>query len=242
MSTILILTKKEVAVYFDSLMAYILLVLFLGFSGFFTWLYGSDIFFSGQASLLVFFNWAYWILFFFIPGLTMRSLAEEKNTGTIEMLSTKAISDWQIICGKFFAVWFLVIAALFLTLPYYFTIITLGDVDHGSILGGYLALVLYSATLISIGIFASSITENQIVAFLLTLLIALFFQIIFQILAMQISGWMALTLYYLSFNTHFQSLIRGVIDSRDLIFFLTFIVLGLMFAKHVLSKRLQIIR
>jgi len=101
MREVLIICRKELRSFFDSLIAYILLVLFLGFSGFFTWMYGSDIFLVGQTTLRGFFSVAYWSLFFFIPALTMRLLAEEKKTGTIELLLTKAVSDRQVVLGKF---------------------------------------------------------------------------------------------------------------------------------------------
>src|SRR5579872_368419 len=111
MSPIWVIARRELASFFDSLIAYILLVLFLGFSGFFTWLYGSDIFLVGQASLQSFFGVAYWTLFFFIPAITMRLLAEERKTGTIELLLTKAISDRQVVTGKFLAAFLLIVIA-----------------------------------------------------------------------------------------------------------------------------------
>lgn len=237
MKSIWIITKKELTEYFDSLMAYVLIVLFLGFSGFFTWLFGNDIFSIGQASLIIFFQWAFWTLFFFIPGITMKSLSEENNSGTIEMLTTKAVSDWQIVVGKFFSAWLLVIIALVLTLPYYFTVSKLGNVDHGAIIGGYLALILISGVYISIGIFASGISKNQIIAFLLTLFIAIFFQLLFEMLSANMLGPIGNILSFLSINTHFMSMSRGVIDSRDLIYFLSMIFTGLILAKYMLSRK-----
>ncbi len=127
------ITKRESQAFFDSLIAYIMLVAFLGFSGFFTWLYGSDVFFVGQASLQSFFSIAYWTLFFFIPAITMRMLAEEKKTGTIELLLTKAVTDRQVVVGKFLACLLLIVIALAFTLPYYITVAYLGNVDHGAI-------------------------------------------------------------------------------------------------------------
>ena len=112
MNTIWILTKREFRSFFDSLIAYILLVLFLGISGFFTWLFGSDVFFVGQASLRAFFMIAYWTLFFFIPALTMRLLAEEVRSGTIELLLTRAITDRQVVVGKFLSTLLLILVAL----------------------------------------------------------------------------------------------------------------------------------
>src|SRR5688500_10792763 len=166
MHAIWIIAKRELNSFFDSLIAYIMLVLFLGFSGFFTWLLGSDIFFTGQASLESFFNVAFWTLFFFIPALTMRLLAEEKKTGTLELLLTKAVTDRQVVAGKFLSAFILVLVALLLTTPYVITIATLGNIDAGQIFCGYLGMLLMSAMYISIGLYTSSITSNQVVAFL----------------------------------------------------------------------------
>ncbi|MFO7863800.1 MAG: ABC transporter permease, partial [Salinivirgaceae bacterium] len=160
MRQIWVITKRELNAFFDSLMAYIMLIAFLGFSGFFTWISGSDVFFMGQASMKPFFSVAYWTLFFFIPALTMRMLAEEKRSGTIEMLITKPVSDWQIIMGKFLSILILIGISLALTLPYYITIWNIGPIDHGAVWTGYLGLILMSASYISIGLFTSSITNN----------------------------------------------------------------------------------
>ncbi len=237
MKQIGIVVIRELQSTFDSLMAYIMIVAFLGFSGFFTWLYGSDVFFIGQASLQSFFSIAYWTLFFFIPALTMKLVAEEKKTGTLEMLLTKPVTDWQILWGKFLATLLLIVVALVLTLPYYVTVANLGKADHGAILTGYLALILMSATYISIGIFTSSLTNNQIVAFLLALLIGIFFHIIFGLLAGNLSGIIGSVFQYLSISTHFESMSRGVIDSKDLIYFSSVILLGMAGAEAILAKR-----
>ncbi|MFW5780994.1 MAG: ABC transporter permease subunit [Bacteroidota bacterium] len=232
-----IIAKRELGSFFDSLMAYVMLVLFLGFSGFFTWLYGSNIFFIDQASLQAFFSIAYWTLFFSIPALSMRMIAEEKKTGTIELLLTKPVTDWQLVVGKFLATLLLVLIALALTLPYYFTVWKLGPVDHGAVWSGYLGLILISATYISIGIFASSISNNQIVSFLLALFIGIFFHIIFDVLATSFSGSVGQIFDYLSANTHFESISRGVIDSKDIIYFLSIIFVALFATELVLAKR-----
>ena len=237
MKAIWIITNKELKSYFDSLIAYVLLILFLGFSGFFTWLYGNDIFMVGQASLNVFFSWSFWTLFFFIPGITMRTVAEEMHSGTIELLSTKAVSNWQILSGKFLAAWLLVLIALLLTLPYYISVSRLGNVDHGAIIGGYLGLLLISGTYISIGIFASSISRNQIIAFLLTLFIAIFFQLIFDLLSRNMTGGIATFFNYINLNSHFGSISRGVIDFRDIFYFFSMIFTGLLLANFMLSKK-----
>lgn len=240
MKQIWIITKRELRSYFDSLMAYIMIVLFLGFSGFLTWIKGfgnSDIFFVNQASLMVFFQVAYWTLFFFIPALSMRLIAEENRSGTLELILTKPVSDWQFVVGKFLATIILISITLALTLPYYFTIWSLGPVDHGAIWSGYLGLLLMSATYISIGIFASSITNNQIVSFLLALFIGIFFHLLFGLIASGMSGFLGNLFNFLSLSTHFESVSRGVIDSKDIIYFLSIIFIGLFSSEAVLSKR-----
>ncbi len=237
MKSVWIITKRELNSFFDSLMAYILIVVFLGFSGFFTWIQGSDVFFINQATLQSFFSIAYWTLFFFIPALTMRSIAEEKKTGTIEMILTKPISERQFVFGKFLAILLLIVVALALTLPYYITLAGLGKVDHSAILFGYLGLLLMSAAYISIGIFTSCLTNNQIVAFLLALCIGVFFHILFDVFSYGIPGFLSKAFHYLSMSTHFESISRGVLDSKDLIYFLSIIALGLGSSELFLSKK-----
>lgn len=237
MRAIWTIAKRELNSFFDSLMAYIMLIAFLGFSGFFTWLYGADIFFVKQASLQSFFSIAYWTLFFFIPALTMRQFAEENRAGTIELLLTKPVSDWQVVLGKFLSTFVLILIALALTLPYYITVANIGSIDHGSVWSGYLGLILMSAAYISVGIFTSSVSNNQIVSYLLALFIGIFFQIIFSMLSSNFSGFVGEALSFLSVSTHFDSISRGVIDSKDLIFFLSVIFLGLILTEGNLSKK-----
>jgi ABC-2 type transport system permease protein len=237
MNKVWIITKRELGSFFDSLIAYILLIAFLGFSGFFTWMYGADVFFSGQASLASFFNIAYWTLFLFIPLITMRMLAEEKRSGTLDLMLTKAVSDRQIVLGKFMACVLLIFVALLCTIPYYLTVASIGNVDHGSIICGYLALLLLSGAYIAIGIYASSTTNNQIVAAMLALLISLLFHLIFAVIAGSTQGVLAELMSFLSTTTHFDSMTRGVIDSKDLLFFFSIMVMGIVMAEVNLAKR-----
>lgn len=231
------IAKRELGSFFDSLMAYIMLAAFLGFSGFFTWIFGSDVFFIKQASLQPFFSIAYWTLFFFIPALTMRLFAEENRSGTIELLLTRPVTDWQVISGKFLATLMLIAISLLLTLPYYVTVSFLGPVDHGSVITGYFGLILISSAYISIGLFASSFSNNQIVAYLIALVIGIFFHIIFDILSRSLSGFMGEIISYLSITQHFDSISRGVIDSRDVIFFLSVMFVGLILTEMNLLKK-----
>ncbi|MFC2097996.1 ABC transporter permease subunit [Bacteroidota bacterium] len=237
MKQIWIITKRELKSFFNSLMAYIMLIAFLGFSGFFTWLFGSDVFMVGQASLQSFFGIAYWTLFFFIPALTMGLIAEETRSGTIEQLLTKPVNNWQVLGGKFLSTLLLIMIALALTIPYYITVSSLGPVDHGAVWTGYLGLILMSAMYISIGVFASSISNNQIIGFLLALFIGLFFHIIFGILSSSSAGIIGKILNYLSMQTHFESISRGVIDTKDLVYFLSIIAISLFSAESILTKR-----
>ncbi len=237
MKEIWIIARRELNAFFNSLMAYILLIAFLGFSGFFTWISGADVFMVGQANMQSFFGIAYWSLFFFIPAMTMGLISEETRSGTIELLLTKPITDWQVILGKFLATLLLVCIALAFTLPYYITIATLGPLDHGSVWTGYLGLILMSSSYIGIGLFASSLSKNQIVAFLIALLIGIFFHIIFGVLAGNFTGFLGGIFSYLNLNTHFESISRGVIDTKDLIYFFSLIALSLVLAETNLTRR-----
>lgn len=237
MKPIWIITKRELNSYFDSLIAYFILAIFLGFSGFLTWLAGSDIFRIGQATLLPFFRFAYWTLLFFIPAVTMRMIAEEKKTGTIELLLTKAITDRQVILGKFLASVILICIALLCTLPYVITVASYGNLDLGVAICGYLGLILMSSAYVSIGLYMSSLTGNQITALLLSWIICLIFGLLLDIIANTFTGIIGETLSLLSFSTHFESIQRGVIDLKDIIFFLSVTFLGLFMSEISLSKR-----
>ena len=224
--------------FFDSLMAYIMLIVFLGISGLFTWLFGGgDIFFVGQASLGSFFSVAFWTLFFFIPAVTMRMISEEERAGTLELLATKPISQFQIVAGKWLAAWLLIAISLALTLPYYITVASLGPIDHGATISGYLALLMISAVYTSIGIFMSSLTSNQIVAFIGSLFIAIFFQMLFGQMASVLPEFLADIVEYLSLNQHYQTMSRGVIGIGNITYLLSLTILGFLFASASIKRR-----
>lgn len=230
--------KREINAFFDSLMAYIMLIVFLGISGLFTWLFGGgDIFFVGQASLGSFFGVAFWTLFFFIPAVTMRMMAEEEQAGTLELLATKPISHLQIVAGKWLAAWLLIAISLVLTIPYYITVANLGPIDHGATVSGYLALLLISAAYTSIGIFASSLTGNQIVAFITSLFIAIFFQMLFGQMASILPDFLANIAEFLSLTQHYQTMARGVIGISNITYLLSLVLLGFLFASASLKRR-----
>ena len=236
-SPTLTIAMRELKSHFDSLTAYILLVLFLGFSGFFTWVYGNDVFFYGQASLQSFFSTAYVTLFLLIPALTMRTIADEMRSGTIEMLLTKPIMKWQIVAGKYLSVILLIIIALSLTLPYYITVACLGPIDHGAVLCGYFGLLLMSSAYAGIGLYASSITGNPIVSFLVALAIGLLFHIGFGIAGHQFGGFLGQMAVCLDMNSHFDSIARGVIDTKDIIYFASVTFAGLFAAEKTLESK-----
>lgn len=233
-----IICKREMNAFFDSLMAYIMLIVFLGISGVFTWLVGGgDIFLVRQASLSSFFNVAFWTLFFFIPAITMRMMAEEERSGTMELLATKPISHFQIVAGKWLAAWLLVASSLALTLPYYITVANLGPIDHGATISGYIALLMISGVYTSIGIFASSLTNNQIVAFIGSLFIAFFFQMLFSQLASILPDMLGNVAHYLSLSQHYRTMSRGVIGLSNIIYLVSLILLGFLFATMSIKRR-----
>jgi len=220
MNPVWVLAKRELGAYFNSLIGYMILAIFLILAGLFTWLIGSDVFYRQQADLGVFFFWAQWILLLVIPAITMKQIAEERRSGTIELLLTKNLTSWQLVIGKFLASFLMVVITLAFTLPYYYTITKLGNADHGALIGGYFGLLLLSAAYTAIGIFASSITKNQIIAFLLALFLCVVFQMLFGFIAQFAgSGFIGDLLSTLSMSDHYESISRGGLDTKDLIYF-----------------------
>jgi ABC-2 type transport system permease protein len=237
MNQIIQIARRELAGFFDSLMGYVLIIMFLGFSGFFTWIYGDDIFFIGEANLNIFFKVAYWSLFFFIPSLTMRSLTGELRGGTLELLLTKPISYWQLILGKFTSTFILISMALAPSLIYYISLWSIGSVDHPAIILGYIGLLMMSMSYIALGIFCSSLSDSPIIALLSTLFIGIFFHQIFETIASASLGITGSIFSALSMFTHFESISRGIFDLQDFIFFLSMIIFGLYASKEILVSR-----
>lgn len=227
MNKIMTIAKKELNTFLDSLSGYIILVVFLGITGFFTWLSANNIIFIGQADLLPFFSVAFWTLFFFVPALTMRSFAEEQNTGTMEILLTHPVSFSQVVIGKFLGDFLLILIALGFTLVYYISVALIGPIDHGATVSGYLGLIFVSMAYISIGIYASSLTRNQIIAFLIAVAIGIFFQFIFGIMASISSGILSEIFDFLGFNYHYQNFARGVVELKSVLYLITITVLAL---------------
>lgn len=237
MRTIKILIHKELQNMFNSWTIYTGYILFFCICGFICWFSSSNIFSLGQATMLPFFLVINWTTLFLIPALTMKSVADEKRNGTLELLLTKPIKTAQFICGKFLSQLFVICIALLLTLPYYFTIASLGHVDPGAVILGYYGLISISACYISIGIFASSLSRTPVTAFFISFGLCLCFQLLFGTLARQCgSGFLANLLTFLSMEEHFDSLSRGVLDSRDIIYFGSIITVFLSLSKLFICK------
>jgi ABC-2 type transport system permease protein len=225
--------RRELQSYSNSPVAYVVIVVFLVIVG---WFFTSSLFLVNVATLSTVFEMVPWIFIGFIPAITMRLLAEEKKSGTIELLVTKPIKDVEIVLGKFFAAWTLLAATLAPTLIYLLTLAPIGDVDLGAVFAGYLGLLFMGGVYVAIGLFASSLTENQIVAFIVTLLLVLALFLIDKMLLFLPEG-LATTLEFISVDYHFNSMARGVIDSRDLLYFLSVMVFSLLLATVSLERR-----
>lgn len=225
--------QKELRSYFNSPVAYIVLTIFIFITGFF---FTSSLFLMGQASMRPLFSLVPVVFLFFVPAITMRLLAEEKRSGSIELLVTLPTRDWEIVIGKFLAAWLLILAALALTLIFTFTVSTLGDLDGGETAAGYLGLVLLGAAFAAIGTWSSSLTRNQIVAFIISLVLIAALSMIDDLLPI-LPLSMAPVLQFLSVSYHFENISRGVIDTRDLLFYFSLTFLMLYLAHNTLESR-----
>lgn len=233
MQNILTIFKKELAGYFNSAIAYIVIVVFLGITG---WFFTSTLFIAGVVSMRSVFEIIPFIFLFFVPAITMRTISEEKKTGTIELLLTRPVTDMEIVVGKFLGSLALTALALIPTMIYLFSLRALGTVDYGSIFGSYIGLIFMSGIYIGIGIFCSSLTENQIVAFILSFLIVFALFMMNKVLVF-LPASLASILEYISIDYHFGSIARGVLDSRDLIYYISGILIMLLLTKTSLESR-----
>ena len=235
--------KKEIRSFLSSLIAYVVIIVFLLIVGLFTWVFADgNILAQGYASLDILFFMAPWIFIFLISAITMRSFSEEINQGTFEILSTKPITDFQIILGKYLAAVCLVAFSVLPTLLYFYSVYQLGlpkgNIDMGAPWGSYIGLILLGGCYASIGIFSSAATSNQIVAFVLGMFLCFFFYVGFQ----QISnlslfgGWDSF-IQNLGIQYHYDSISRGVVDSRDLVYFGSLISFFLGLTYIVLDSR-----
>jgi len=233
MSNTLAIARREFASYFNSPIAYIVVTVYLILSGF---LYFTELFLNGQADMRGFFSLAPLLFFMITPFLTMRLLAEEKSQGTLELLLTMPVTDWQVVVGKYLASIGLICVLLLLTLAFPITVASLGPLDKGATVAGYIGMLLMCGTYAAIGLMASSFTKNQIIAALLALFIGFGLYIVGQMVQVMPS-WIAPIANAISIHTRFQNIARGVIDTRDLLYYFSMIFGCLLIAQTTLDSR-----
>lgn len=235
MKNILTITKKEFLSYFNSPIAYITAIIFLSITSF---LFFQDFFLMNQAEMRGYFNLLPLIFLLLAPALTMRSWAEEKRSGTLETLLTLPISDQEVVLAKFFSCFLFLAFCLALTLFIPYSISRLGPLDIGAVIGGYLGALLLGSSYLALGLFVSSLAKNQIVAFLVTLTFGfLFFILGSDVILHQTAEPLSSLLRFLSLGNHFSSISRGILDARDLFFYLSFIFFFLYLNAKALESR-----
>jgi ABC-2 type transport system permease protein len=227
------IARRELKAYFNSPIAYIVIGVFLLISGY---LYFSTVFLAGQSSLRSFFSVTPLLLVVFAPAITMRLVAEELRTGSLELLTTMPVRDSEVVLGKFIAALGVMGAALALTLFYAVTIAAVSSLDWGPVVGGYLGLLLVAAALAAVGLATSTWTRNQIVAFILALLICLALWLADKV-TLFVPEAVGRLLEYLSVDFHFSNVARGVIDSRDLLYYLSVCAVALFVAVRSMQRR-----
>lgn len=231
MNTILTIAKKEFKETFFSPIAYVFISVFLFMS---YWIFFSNFFIQGQASLRQLFNFVPILFLIFLPSTTMGRWSEEKKSGTLETLFTLPVKDFEVVLGKFLAVFLFMCISILLTVPAAITASIIGDLDWGVVAGGYLGLIFLGASYLSIGLFISSLTENQIVAFIVSVVfLFLMYFLGAQIVLNYMPDFLASFLSFVSLHYHFESIARGVIDSRDVLYYLS--MTGFFIYLNVLS-------
>jgi len=236
--------KKEVVLFFSSLIGYIVIGVFLLVLGLMLWVFPDwSIIDSNFAALDSLFTLAPLIFVFLIPALTMRSFAEENQTGTIEMLITRPVKDYEIVLGKYLACLFLVFAALLPTVIYYYSVYQLGspkgNLDSGGIMGSYIGLFLLAASFVAIGIFSSALTSNQIVSFLIAFFLCFFVHYAFSFISKMpvFVGKLDDVIQRFGIDAHYTNISRGIVDTRDIVYFISLISIFLLLTLWVLAKR-----
>jgi len=225
------IAKRELSGYFSSPVAFVFIVIFLLLAGFFTFMV-AEFFERGEANLTSFFAWHPWLYLFLVPAVGMRMWSEERRLGTIELLLTMPVTTWQAIIGKFLASWAVVALALLLTFPVVLTVNYLGSPDNGVIFAGYIGSLLMAGAYLAISAMTSAMTRNQVVSFIVSVVLSLFLILagwppVTNMLIQWANPWLVDGIAAFSVMTHFQSIQKGVIDSRDILYFLSVIVFSL---------------
>ena len=238
------LVNKEIGSFLNSLTGYIVITVFLVITGLFIWVFPGalNIPESGYATLDTLFIIAPWVFLFLVPAVTMRMFAEERRSGTLELLLVRPVSDIQIVIAKFVSSVMLVLISLLPTVVYYFSVYSLGNpagnLDTGAILGSYIGLVFLGACYSAIGLFSSSLTENQIVSFIVAVLLSFFFFTGFELLsALPMPVRVEEVLLYMGINEHYNSISRGVVDTRNIVYFVALIAFFIFSTRTVLQSR-----
>jgi ABC-2 type transport system permease protein len=238
------LFQKEIKGFFSSLTGYVVIIVFLLLNSLFMWVFPGqmNVLDSGYSNLDSLFSLAPWVFMFLVPAITMRMISEEKRSGTLELLFTRPLNEFQIVMAKFLAAWTLVIISILPTLIFYLSVYLLGspvgNIDTGGTWGSYIGLVFLGGIYAAIGLFASSMTENQIASFIIAVLFVFLFYMGFGFLAsLGKTGVTSLFIEKFGIDFHYQSISRGVVDSRDLLYFLSTIFLFLYFTKTILVTR-----
>ncbi|VXB88091.1 gliding motility protein GldF [Flavobacterium sp. 9R] len=232
---------REIKSFFGSPVGYLVIALFLLINGLFLWLFEGDynILNSGFADMTPFFTLSPWILLFLIPAVTMRSFSDEKRQGTLELLLTKPLSIWEIATGKFLGALFLIVIAIVPTFLYVYVISSLGfpegNIDMGSTIGSYFGLLFLISGYTAIGIFTSTLSENQIVAFIIAVFLCFVFYFGFDGLATLFNEW-STSITVFGMQDHFKSMSRGVLDTRDILYFVSLTLLFLSFTVYNLTS------
>jgi ABC-2 type transport system permease protein len=223
MTNTFVILRRELAAYFSTPLAYVFIVIFLGLCGAFGF-YMGGFFERGQADLTSFFHFHPWLYLFLIPAVAMRLWAEERKTGTLELIMTLPVSTTQVVLGKFLAAWCFIALAVALTFPMWITVNYLGDPDNGVILASYVGSLLMAGAFLAIGSCVSAFTKNQVIAFIVAAVVCfLFLMSGLDFVLSFFQGWLPRflvdTVASMSFLTHFSAITRGMIDLRDIVFF-----------------------
>ena len=240
----LTLLKKEINNFFGSIIGYIVIAVFLIVNGLFLWVFPMDfnVLDGGYSSIDGLFVLAPWVFLFLIPAITMRSFADEKKMGTIELLLTKPITDMQLVLSKFLAGFLLVVFSILPSLVYYITVYVIGNpvgnIDAGGTWGSYIGLLFLASSFVAIGLFSSSLTDNQIVSFIIAVTLCLFMYIGFEFIhSLDLFGKIDLFIKNIGINAHYSSVSRGVIDTRDVIYFFSVIGVFILFTRLSIQTR-----
>ncbi|MEA2013628.1 MAG: ABC transporter permease subunit [Verrucomicrobiota bacterium] len=240
-SRIKVIAKRELLEYYVSPIAYIFLITFLMLNGFFTFMVGA-FFERGEASLQPFFQWHPWLYLFLVPAIGMHIWAEERRSGTIEFLFTLPVTRTQTVIGKFLASWLFLAFALFLTFPIVITVGYLGEPDYGIIFSGYLGSLLMMGAFLSITVMTSAMTKNQVVSFIISVVVCLFLILagwppVTRMVIDWAPNWLVDSVVAFSVMPHFEAMQRGVVDSRDLLYYVSVIVFCLFSTSVILKSK-----